>query len=299
MAFFITILIVIIMLLLTKMKFLRGSIEDAKGQLQYILEHPDLNLQIKLSSPDRKMEALLTVMNEDLAGQQKRRIEFEAERLKLKQEIANISHDLRTPLTSILGYVELLESSTVTETERQEYIGIVKKKGLLLRSLIESFYDLSCVESEDYMLKKDYLNLYALTCEVLLAFYPDFEQKQIEMDIELQERMEPVCLDEHAMIRIITNLVQNILRYAKSRCRIRVYQNEKTTCLQFENDFIQLDEHMLESMFQRTYTQDTSRNEGRMGIGLTIVKILVEKQGGIIKAGVTDQMLNIQVIFPK
>lgn len=288
---------IVMILLWIKLKFLYGNIKDVKEQLNSIRENPDLNLQIKLSSPDRNMEAMLTVLNEELAKQQKRAIAFGAERLKLKREIANISHDLRTPLTSILGYVELLESDIATETEQKAYVTIIKKKSILLRTLIENFYDLSCMESEDYMMKTEYLDIYALTCEVVLAFYPDFEQKQIEMNIELQEHMNPVWLDEHAMIRIFTNLIQNVLRYGKSQCNVKVFQKESVTCVQIENDTAQFDEHMLEFMFDRTYTQDMSRTDGSMGIGLTIVKILVEKQGGKIRAEMSGTMLKIQIEF--
>lgn len=133
----------------------KKNIKETINQLHYINEHPDINLRLKIAVSNKKMEQLLAVMNGFLELYQQAQIYHKAEEKKLKQEIANISHDLRTPLTSILGYMNILNNEDLKEEEKKEYLMIVRKKGEVMKTLVESFYELSSVEAKDYVFQKE------------------------------------------------------------------------------------------------------------------------------------------------
>lgn len=273
------------------------NIMSAKRQLKDICNHPELNLRIMLSAPNKDMEELLAAINNYIDVYQKQQITHLREEKKIKQEIANISHDLRTPLTSILGFLSIIKDESIDDTERNEYLSIIRKKGEVMKTLVESFYELSNVEANDYVIRKENVYLYNTICEILLAFYQDFENKKIEVILELEEDTPALSLDQNGVIRIITNLIQNALRYATSFLKIELKKSGDQVLLRFTNDTLLMNETDINRIFDRTYTADYSRNLGGTGLGLSIAKKLVDLQDGHIQAGLQDNIFEINIIW--
>ncbi len=232
---------------------------------------------------------------EDLGGELNRLIDYfqktfdrtqflEEER---KQMIASISHDLRTPLTSLLGYMEALRSdATLTVEERNNFIRIAADKGNTLLERLQEFFELAKLEADDLPIDLHPINLRDIVQEVLLGFYPDFQKAALTPTVRIPDHPLNVMGDRLHLRRVLENLLSNALRYGREGREIGIGVREET-------DFVWVDiwdrgkgisPQDLPRVFERFYTGEASRNASLRGtgLGLTITKNLVEKQGGQI-----------------
>ena len=148
-----------------------------------------------MAAPNRAAEDLLSAVNRLLELREADEAEHRRQEHAIRQQISNISHDLRTPLTSILGYLQLLEGDSLTVEERREYLGIVRGRAKALQSLITSFYDLSRLEGGEYPLSREKVDLYHVLSELVAEFYNDFEQSGFDMTVELAPGLPAVTAD--------------------------------------------------------------------------------------------------------
>lgn len=221
-----------------------------------------------------------------------------------KKMISNISHDFRTPLTSMLGYVEMLQQQDVSEQERAEYLKVVHHKGMSLRHLIEEFFRLSKIESADITLDYKQLNITELLRQSLLQFLKDFERAGIEPVISIPEKDIYIEADEKSMMRIMQNLISNSLTYGSEGGVIGIGLNEMPESVVIEvwdrgKGIRQAD---IPFVFERLYTVEKFRNSGirGSGLGLTIVKKLAEKHAGRIEvSSIPDEKTAFEVTLPK
>lgn len=273
------------------------NIREVTKDYKEIHQNPESNSKLTLKIPDRNFERLLEQINNQLARTQLDRIRFTNREEEIRKEIENISHDLRTPLTSIRGYLELLNDETTTEEERNEYIDVVERKAKNLHNLIEVFYDLSRLEGNNYKINLETLDINKELREHLLLFYNDFEKKNINVELDLCRNQVDVQLDKIAIERVFNNLIQNSIRYAKTSFRVTSKILEKSVAITFSNDIQQMDKEEVKLLFNRFYMGDASRNNNGSGLGLTITKLLVETMGGKIKAEIIDGWIIFKVKF--
>ncbi|MEO3944703.1 HAMP domain-containing sensor histidine kinase [Gorillibacterium sp. CAU 1737] len=244
-----------------------------------------------LSLMDRKLEALAEQINR----QSDRIVEAEARERRseneLRQAIANISHDIRTPLTSISGYIQLLESETLTSEERLEYQGIVKNRAKRLQALIHDFYELSMIESLDYPLKSERIEMTALFSDIVFGFYDSFNERKLTPSIHLTKEPLPIWADESAVRRVVENLLVNTIKHAVSRVVIRLEQQQEAAVLTILNDANHLTDQDVSLLFDRFYTADRTRSAEGSGLGLSIAKSLMNKMNGTLTAERIDNTL--------
>ena len=208
----------------------RRSLREAAYRLR-ALEDTGSTARVRLAVPNSAAEELLDEVNRLLELRQADRAAYQARERALRQQIANVSHDLRTPLTSILGYLQLLEDPGLTEGERREYLAVIAGRARTLQSLITSFYDLSRLEGGEYLLQREKVDLYASLSGLLAAFYNDFTDRGFNMEVELAEGLPQVWADAGAVLRIFTNLIRNALEHGEGRMEIRLYQrNPRPDC---------------------------------------------------------------------
>ena len=206
-----------------------------------------------------------------------------------KKLISNISHDIRTPLTSLLGYVEVLQKDEgISTEERKKFMDIIEKKGQSLHKLLNEFFELSKLESEDTLIRFEKNNLSEIVKGVLVAFYPEFMKKQISLDIKMPDNSLFVWGDCTSIERILQNLVSNALKYGRDggSIGIELRQEQEKVWVDIRDDGKGIPEADMKYIFDRLYTTEPSRNEKFQGsgLGLAIVKKLVEKQKGEIVA---------------
>lgn len=223
------------------------------------------------------------------------------ERLKTEL-ISNVSHDLKTPLTSIINYVNILKNEEITDQEREEYLSILEKKSLKLKFLIEDLFEMSKINSGKIKLNKEKLDILSLLHQGVGEYSTLYEEKNISFKVTTEEEVISMELDGRLMSRAIENIIINALKYSLENTR--VYIDVKITggfvkisvknVANYEMDFNE------EEMFERFARGDKSRNskiEGS-GLGLAITKSIVELHGGEIKISIEGDMFKIYLMLP-
>lgn len=271
---------------------LRKEIKNIAFQLN-IINRSNTNSNIKLLSSVKAASGLALEINKTLDEKRKSEIEHKRMDTELRQAIANMSHDLRTPLTSIMGYIQLMEDDNLSSEEKKEYADIVKKRAESLQILISSFYDLSRLEAKEYKFELKSLNLANVLYDLIASFYKDFSNKNIEPIIDVNEKAALVIADENAVIRIFSNLLQNALKYGDKCVFISLKQDNDYVITTFTNDAPDLSEEDSKHLFERFFTVDRTRTGASTGLGLAITKQLVEQMGHNMSIELSNGMLSI------
>lgn len=290
---------ILALLLLTRHILLCNAIRNVTKQIDEIEKNPESNHQILSPTSNFHFEKLLVKINLVYEARQKERIQYQRRENEIRQEIENISHDLRTPLTSILGYIELIEDNRTNETQKAEYLEIIRKRARILQGFIQDFYELSRIEAEDYPLLLTAVTLNELLAGAAVSFYHEFEKRNIHVKIDMEEESSTIIADQIQLNRVFNNIIQNALKYSKSEFGIRQYTTEKECRILFQNDADEMAKGELVKIFERFYTGDTSRNSQSTGLGLTITKLLVQKMNGRIEADRKEDKFTIELCFPK
>ena len=255
----------------------------------------DEGARVRMAAPNRAAEDLLSAVNRLLELREADEAEHRRQEHAIRQQISNISHDLRTPLTSILGYLQLLEGDSPTVEERREYLGIVRGRAKALQSLITSFYELSRLEGGEYPLSREKVDLYHVLSELVAEFYNDFEQSGFDMTVELAPGLPAVTADPAGVLRVFTNLIRNALEHGQKRMSILLYRQGETVVSAFSNDAAGLTREDVEHVFDRFFTADKMRTGQSTGLGLAIVKALVGQMGHRVTAALDGEMFTVQV----
>lgn len=284
------IIVVILIVLLTisvyfsaRFFLLSKNIKEVTKDLKEICGDIESNRKLIFISPNKNFESLLIEVNKYLEKTQLEKIKHVKVEKEIRKEIENISHDLRTPLTSIRGYLELIKDESSTSEEKHEYINIIDKKSKNLQNLIQTFYDLSMLEAKEYKLQIETIDINKMLREQLLDFYNEFDKRAINVDIDLGQEAINVQGDVNALYRIFTNMIQNSIKYSKTTFKAYLEKNDNEAIVIFVNDTNELNEEDIQNLFKRFYMKDTSRNSQSSGLGLTITKLLVEAIGGRFK----------------
>lgn len=276
---------------------LSKNIREARYDLKDVCEDIERNRRLTLAYPNKDLEDLLQEMNNYLEKTQMEKIKSTRREKEIRKEIENISHDLRTPLTSILGYLELIKDEDITKEEKYEYIYIVERKSRDLKDLIQSFYDLSRLESNEYKVDIKTIDIHKELMEQLLIYYNDFDKKVIDVELDIGEEAINIQGDLNIIGRIFTNLIQNAIKYAKDTFKVCMKQSNDNIDIIFSNNFENLDEGDVDKLFKRFYMKDKSRNNQSSGLGLTITKLLVETINGNIRAEIKDDFIYFKITF--
>lgn len=258
------------------------------------------NGELHLGSPSSDVEKFLEVFNAYLEKMRESQLAVQKKEQKLKDEITNISHDLRTPLTSMKGYLRLLEEVNVTENpkEREEYLAITVKKTEQLQYLVEQLYEYTNLRDKVEALCLEKTELYGFFCNQILNYYHDFETKGIQVQLPDEQQCE-VLADKQALERIFANMIGNALKYGKDYWKIEIESTNSTVKMIFQNPANGLTEEEVSHLFERFYMQEQSRTVGGSGLGLTIAKMLMESMGGDMTAKLETEELRFELQFPR
>ena len=255
----------------------------------------DEYVNIKTKSVDKDVENLVQNINLIFDSKQKVVAEKKKKEEELRASISNMSHDLRTPLTSIIGYLQMIKSEKPSEADKKEYMDIVEKRTKSLQKLISSFYDLSRIEGNEYNFNYKKVNLSNVLCENIAVFYNDFINNNIEPVIEIEEGIKEIISDEGAITRIFSNLIGNMIKHGENYVKISLKQENDIIITEFTNKATGLTQENVDKLFNRFYTVDNSRSDRNTGLGLYITKVLVEKLGYNITAKLENENLKIKI----
>ena len=202
--------------------------------------------------------------------------------------ITNISHDFRTPLTSIMGYIDVYE-----KTRDEKYLEIIKKKAEELKELIDGFYDFSRLVSKSYKIDKRVFNLDDFIKEEIVNYYDYYIAKGQMIDVEL-DRVR--CFQDEKFLKIVVdNLISNMMKYSEGGDKIELKRKDGYFELKFSN-LAQIEtDDSIERVFERNYTIDKSKNDASSGLGLNIVENLCELMGLNVSVEYKDDVFSISI----
>lgn len=278
---------------LSHLLFIKKELKNILNQLKnYNIRKTEKKIDITLL--DKDIEKMTIEINNLIDLHALSNIEKKSAERELKQAIANISHDLRTPLASILGYIQLIEKPEVTDEERKEYLAIAKDRAKRLQILLNDFFELSVIESVDHSLKLGKLGLNSIVEEIVINLYDKFNEQQIVPSIKIPQEQMNIIGDESAIKRVIENLVINAIRYSDGNVSITLERNNTKINLTISNDVKDITEKDVELFFNRFYTADQTRSGKGTGLGLSIAKALMDKMNGKLSAELKDSWLYVK-----
>ena len=286
---FIIFIIIFSVVMCIKLFSYKSQIRDITNQIREFKERKT-NKNINTEIADKDIEELACEVNEYLElykRNEQEKIIFEN---TLKQGIANMSHDLRTPLTSIIGYLKLLQND---EIDKKEALDILKNKTNKLKVLINDFFELASIENEDYELDMRKVNLTNVVRDEILSFYEAFKNKGLEPKINISDKSIFIMSDKDRLERIIDNLFSNTLKYAEKDIEINLKEYNDKVILKISNICTSIDEKDVLQMFDRFYMADKVRKGQGTGLGLSIAKSLMEKMDGIITSKFEQNRVSI------
>lgn len=285
------VLAVVIFALLIKIYLLRkaaGEIETAFADRL----SAETNTLIGISSRDKAMRALAESINAQLRLLREERRRFVLGDTELKNAVANISHDLRTPLTAICGYLDLLELEEKSEIVEQ-YLGVIRNRADMLTQLTEELFEYSVILSGGKDKSKEGVIFNRALEESLAAFYTALKARGIAPEVQMCERQVVRTLDRSALLRVFSNLLSNAVKYSGGDLEITL---RETGEIVFSNSAPGLNEVQVGRLFDRFYTVEAARKS--TGLGLAIARTLTERMGGTIAARYENGRLTIRVFFP-
>lgn len=298
---FIMILLVLISIyLFMRLFLLKKAIKNLKNDFIVVKNNTEAERNIQISFPDRDLEELAIEINDYISLYFNNNYQFSKSISEIRREITSISHDLRTPLTSILGYLELLNEEGLT-SEQKEVISVVKRRSLGLKDLIEQLYEYTRLENKEYNIKIEKVDLYKVLQEHILEFYMEFQNKGIDFKLNMPKESKPIWIngDIKCIERILTNLTNNALKYTDGEAKVNLKVKNNTASFTYVTTRGALTDYDIKHIFDRFYKKDVSRTvSNSSGLGLTITKIFVERMGGSIYAYGDDKFLYIVGSFP-
>ena len=272
-----------------KLRSYKKEIRDITSQIKDFKDRKT-NKKINTQMADKDIENLACEINEYLELYKRNEQEKIAFENTLKQGIANMSHDLRTPLTSIIGYLKLLQND---EIDKDEALAVLKNKTNKLNVLINDFFELASIESEEYELDITRVNLTNILQEEILSLYEAFESRGFEPKINILDKPIFIMGDKDSLERIVDNLLSNTLKYAERDIKIDLEEVSGKAILKISNVCTTLGKEDVIHIFDRFYMADQVRKGQGVGLGLSIVKSLIEKMNGNISAKLEGEELSI------
>lgn len=278
-------LLVIIFALLLKIFYMRKAIKEIKRGFSEKL-YTDTNTPIMLSSYDKLVSSLANDINVELKELQKQKHRYIQGDKELKNAITNISHDLRTPLTTICGYLSLLDKEEKSEHIARQ-LSIIKNRTFALKQLVEELFRYTTIisDTENSVYTETVINNVLEDC--ISSYYAIFKEKGITPNINLCEQIIVRSVDKTALLRIFNNVIDNAIKYSEGDLTISLFENGKIV---FSNHTSDLNEIQIGKLFDRFYTVNTARKS--TGLGLSIAKALIEKMDGNISADYSNNVLS-------
>lgn len=290
------VLIIIVISLFVRLFFMKKELKTISYHLNSINKGKEIN-NLTVSLFDKEIEKLTEEINKTLDEKK----QFEVDKIRFQNNFrkatADISHDLRTPLTSIKGYIQFLKLEDLTENEKKEYVNIIEERIKTLEILLNDFYELSLIDSVDYELKFEKINLSRILEEALLSKYAEFKTKKIEPEIHVMDKNIFIIGDSRAVGRIIDNLLSNAIKYSKSNIKVSLSIEKRDVIFKVINDAVNLKKLDSKRIFDRFYMADETRNGKGTGLGLSIAKELMMKMKGSINAELSENALEIYCRF--
>lgn len=296
MKWIIIILIAILLLCITRILRMKHDIKTMNNSLKHVKEN-DTNSLLTTTTFYKDICNLSITMNEILEKQKQIRIAGENSNREFRQAITNISHDLKTPLTSAIGYIQMIQSDGMSEEKKIEYLRIIEYRLKSLSNLTNELLEYSKIIEGKIQMNYNQINISNLLCDSISSFYDQLIQHDYKVRINIPDEALFCMGDSASFERIFTNLIQNALRFGTEIFDISLDRRKKI--IVFSNKIADTHKFDVEQLFDRFYIADKSRNSKSTGLGLAIVKELVTSMGGTIRSFIEEDFLIIEIKLAK
>ncbi|WP_339101908.1 HAMP domain-containing sensor histidine kinase [Candidatus Enterococcus clewellii] len=275
-----------------KNSLLKKNLNEISQELSTLVSTQS-NTLLSVSTGDKQVKRLANALNHQLRIVRKQRQEYLSKDRELKEAVTNISHDLRTPLTAICGYLELLETEEKAANVTR-YLEIIRNRVNMMETLTEELFSYSVIISSENEATKERVILNDILEESIAAFYGVLKERGIEPVIHLPEQKVSRCLPRTLLSRMVANLLNNAVKYSDGDLMITLLETGELT---FTNTTTALDAVQVGKLFDRFYTVNTAKYA--TGLGLGIARTFVEQMNGQISAEYEENKLSICVRFPE
>ena len=286
----ITILIIILVFMIIKLYFIRKSLKEIQNSISEILS-TDTNNLLTISSSDKEIINLANSLNFELKNLREEKLQYENGNQELKTVMTNISHDMRTPLTAISGYLELIKENN-DENKKKKYIEIIERKTNDLILLTEQLFDFSKTMDMKINIKKEKCCINEIIEESLVNYYSIFKKNNIVPKIEICNKKIYKYVDKNTIIRVFENILSNVSKYSNGDFEVVLDEYGRIT---FSNRATSLDATTVQKIFNRYFTVENAKKS--TGLGLSIAKQLIELNDGTISAKYIKNHLIIEIYF--
>ena len=238
-----------------------------------------------LSTTDELTAPIAYEINDIVSSYEKKLAAFRRTQGTNRQLMTSLSHDVRTPLTTLIGYLDAAHRGLVTGREKDDSIETARRKAYDLKEYIDVLFDWFKLNSDEFILTMDIVEAAELTRNILIDWIPVLEEKRIDYQIHIPEQPFRVRLDPDAYLRILNNLIQNVIVHSHAdRMELSLSARDGKLILLVADNGVGMEREDLKHIFERRYKCDKGRSEKGSGLGLSIVRQLVEKMGGTISA---------------
>lgn len=279
-----------VLVLLVKIILMKKAAREIREKLSEKL-NSDTNTLIDISSADKDMRALAAYLNKHLSVLRREHLRYTQGDMELKTAITNISHDLRTPLTAICGYLDIIKKEEKSE-KLSDYLDIIEDRAALMKQLTEELFRYSVIISENEEHITEEVTVNSVLEDSIMGYYAALCERGIEPSVRITEKPIVRRLNRADLARVFANLIGNALKYSDGDLRISLDDDGVIT---FSNTAPALDGIDVGRLFERFYTVESARNS--TGLGLSIARSLVERMGGTIAAEYSMNVLCIKIDF--
>ena len=293
----VVILSIILLFLMAYLFLIKRELKKIKKELDLVLSRKTNSL-VHVEFTTKEIKELVDCINKHLTNINDKESKLEKKNTNFIKMIRNISHDLRTPLTSSLGYVNLILNSNEKEQEKIKNLKIVEERLKRLSELIDSFFEFTKVLSNDQTIELANVNLVGIMEKSISNHYEDFQELKRMIEFKTPKRKILLNTNEIMLTRVFDNLIRNAYKHSSSNLKIEILEEKNTNKIKFTNDLIS-EEIDVDQIFDEFYTVDISRTKGNTGLGLAISKEFVEQLNGTIQAKKSHNKLIITITFQR
>ncbi|MBR1692042.1 MAG: sensor histidine kinase [Lachnospiraceae bacterium] len=302
MELFIILLLVLAVLLVVLMLYLgslKRQIRTIRKELAATREL-SYNRQLAIALFDQDLTDMTTQLNDNLDYQKQLKLKYEQSQRQMKQSIADIAHDLRTPLTVLKGNLQMLKKEASLTGKSGDYLRISLEKTDLLRDMVDDFFELSVLESDRMSVELQTIPVTNYLMQFLLEHETVIRQHGLTPELRFPEKSIFIKADPTMLERMLGNLLSNVLKYAQSSFTLSLVCEdfEKYCDISFSNQVSAEYPFEVEHLFDRSYQGDKARKAAGAGLGLYIVKLLAQKQGAGVSASCEEGELTLSIRFP-
>lgn len=301
----------------------KRQVKSICRQIRFLNEN-NSNLEITKDIGSKEIDELVDTLNDFLENFKNEKIKINEKDLKLREIVTNISHDIRTPLTSLNGYFELLGQAE-DEKEYERYVQIIKERIDCLKEMLEQLFTYVKLQNDEYQFDYEEFDVCKELCSTLIEFYEVFHKRGIEPKVEVPDEAVSMKLNKLAFRRVFENIIKNSIEHGNEKFELKMVHcpagnhdetvgekliessninldknlNKNGIVIIIKNDlgenYIKNDEVDIDRVFERFYKADKSRSQNSTGLGLAIARDMVIKMKGNIKAEIEDDFFVIKV----